>query len=216
MARPKGSKNKPKDGAPPPAAPRKPAHGEPGHNRGELTDEQRQKLHILHLGHYKRALDVKKAADAAFRNVCKTAKAELGDNAVTAIKTAIFLETPEGQATFKGRIAAELEAARWAGMPVGHQEDMFADRRPAEERAYDEGRADGMGGVSQSSKWDPSTKAGQEYLRGWGEGQAVQLSNIKPLEAAAGADDDDRDLRPGFLQNKDDLDDADPLSDARH
>ena len=225
MARPKGSKNKPKDAGSPAAAANasKPAHGEPGHNRGELTDEQRQKLHLQHVGHYKRALEAKKAADAAMKNVCKAAKADLGDHAVAAIKTAIFLETPEGQATFKTRIEAELQAARWAGLPVGHQDDMFADRRPAEERAYDEGRADGMAGANQSTKWDASTKAGQEYLRGWGEGQAVQLANIKPLDAIGsdpavndGAEDEDRDLRPAFLRESENVDSADPLSDARH
>lgn len=99
MARPKGSKNKPKQNG---DAAKTVADPKVGHNGGpkiELTEEQRQALFFnQHLPKYKAALAQKKAADAHLKNVCKIAKAELGDTVIGDIKLAIEAETPEGEA----------------------------------------------------------------------------------------------------------------------
>ncbi len=97
----KGSKNKPKIIENP----------GPGHN-SQLTDEQLQVLVFQHKKEYAAALAKKKEADAALKNVCKKAKAELGAGAVDDIKLAIELDSDEGQA----RLREEMDRkARVAG-----------------------------------------------------------------------------------------------------
>ena len=222
MARPKGSTNKPKiDGVVPPkasGAPKRATRAAPaedgiGHNSGELTDEQRQKLHLQHKGKYEKTLKAKKAADTDFRNACKLAKSELGDFAVLQIKLAIAMDSPEGEDKIKARFEAEAQVLRWNGLPIGHQDELFGeDRTPSVEKAFNAGKAAGMAGAPCTPPYDASTPQGQAWIKGYHAGQAVNLGGIKQLER-----DDDEDVRPGFLKDKDDAaDDADPLPDAFH
>jgi len=234
MARPKGSTNKPKiDGVVPPkasGAPKRATRAAPaedgiGHNSGELTDEQRQKLHLQHKGKYEKTLKAKKAADADFRNACKLAKSELGDFAVLQIKLAIAMDSPEGELKIKARLEAEAQVLRWNGLPIGHQDELFGeDRTPSVEKAFNAGKAAGMAGEHCKPPHDASTPQGQNWISGWNAGQAVNLGGIKQK-----ADDEESDVRPAFLRgagradveakNEGDanaLQGSDPLSDAMH
>lgn len=61
-------------------------------------------------------------------------------------------------------------------IPAG-EPDLFAERRDADERQYDEGKADGLAGKDAP----PATE--QEKLRGWTDGQEILASAFKKKEA---------------------------------
>lgn len=150
-----------------------------GHNgptKVELTDEQSQALFFQHKRHYETALAKKKETDAAFRNVCKQAKAELGADAVLSIKDAILLESEDGDAKLRAEIERQLKIARWMNMPFGQQAELFTDAsdpRPATERAYAEGKKAGMEGLPNKPPHAPDVPQFKEWARGWQEGQAA-------------------------------------------
>lgn len=150
----------------------------------ELTDDEQRALLIQHKGHYTTALAAKKAADAAFKNVCKKAKAECGKDAVANIKDAIALEEPGGREAIEQEIARKHRIARWMGLPVGTQPIMFEseDRRPAVDIAYDNGKAAGMAGATAQPPHDPSVPQYQRWLEGWHDGQEILASAFKKLE----------------------------------
>lgn len=189
--RPKGSRNKPKvipanANASPPA----PA------NHNQLTDEQQQALFEQHKKKYEHFLALKKKADADFKNACKLAKSELGDGAVDSIKDAIELETEEGEARFKSRVERQIRVARWLGLDVGTQGELFgADRTPGDDRAFGEGKRAGMAGKERRAPYDAATSQFRKWLEGYDAGQEVNRSllqdSLKPLSPKTAPDDTD-------------------------
>lgn len=175
--RPPGSKNKAKDAT----------IGDNSNGaKPELTDAERQALHFQHVKTYQKALGAKKDADAKFKNACKVIKAEGGS--VRAVKLTIDLQTPEGEAAFRARMAEEAEIAGWNGLGV--QIDLFADeRQPAEDRAFEEGRRAGMKGEPKKPPYDPSVPQYGKWMDGHAEGNAVLASEgfkkLTPVEQAA-------------------------------
>lgn len=191
--RPPGSGNK-KKGDKPEEVPSAPTPA-PGHNSGRtieaLSDDQQQALFLQHKKKYKDALGVKKEAAADFLNICKIAKADLGEHAVADIKEAILLETEEGEAQMKARIERHLRIARWMALPLGTQADFVigTDLRPLDERAEAEGKKAGMEGERCSPPYHGDAE--QAWLRGWHDGQAVLVAkNIKKPEPDGGDFDD--------------------------
>jgi len=180
VARPRGSKNKPK--TPPPEG------DATGHNaNGGLTDSQRQALFFQHLRKYKAALAAKKQTDAAFRNCCKLAKAELGDHAIDEVKDAILLEEDGGEAELQARIERQIRIARWLNLPLGAQTDLFdtVDRRPATERAFEEGKISGMKGETLNSPHAPGPSGLHDaFIEGWHAGQK-EAFNIQRTQDGA-------------------------------
>lgn len=160
---------------------------EVGHNsRKELTPEERQALHYVHVRDYRQALAVKKAADATLKNVCKTIKSDGGS--VRKVKLTIQLETPEGEAALRAEMAEMQEAAVWSG--VGIQVDMFSDeRQPAEDRAFDEGKRAGMKGEPRTCQYDSTLPQFAKWQDGYTAGNAVLASEgfkrLTPIEQAA-------------------------------
>lgn len=189
--RPKGSRNKPKvipanANASPPA----PA------NHNQLTDEQQQALFEQHKKKYEHLLALKKKADADFKNGCKLARSELGADAIDAIKDAIELETEEGEARFKARVERQIRVARWLGLDVGTQGELFgADRTPGDDRAFGEGKRAGMGGKERRAPYDAATSQFRKWLEGYDAGQEVNRSllqdSLKPLSPKTAPDDAD-------------------------
>jgi hypothetical protein len=175
MPRPKGSKNKPKEDK---AQPRPSA----GHN-SEMTEEQREALFFDAKGRYATALAKKKAEDAAFKNVCRTIKAD--GVALKDIKFALDLDADENGAMLERR-RREAMIARWMGHPIGTQADLFGDgvdRTPAVDKAFAEGKRAGMEGASMKSPeaYHPSSEQFQAWCRGWHTGQEA-IFNIKELK----------------------------------
>ncbi len=163
-----------------------PASGGPGHNSGALDDEHLQALHISnHLPLYERALKAKKDADATFKNACKTIKSEGGS--IEDIKLTIQLRTPEGEALLKARIEAQMRTARWAGVAIGTQADMFApDPRSLRERAFDEGKRAGLAGepLNIPASYSPGSDGDIGFKEGWHHGQTLLAGKIKPTPAS--------------------------------
>ncbi|MBB6306247.1 hypothetical protein [Xanthobacter tagetidis] len=206
MGRPKGSKNKPKI-VPSEAAP------SAGHN--QLSDEQVQALFFQHKKKYEAALAVKKKADADFKNACKLAKSEIGDDAVERIKYALELETEEGEAKLKARMERQAEVARWMGLPIGAQASLFGeDRTPGDERAFGEGKRAGMEGKERRPPYDAATSQFRKWLEGYDAGQEVNRSlmadAIKPLSEKAPPADPFDDAFPDEASNEDEWDRAAP------
>lgn len=149
-----------------------------GHN-SDLTEDQRIALHLNnHVPSYERALKAKKDADAAFKNICKTIKAEGGS--IDEVKLTIELRTPEGEAKLKATIEQQLRVARWNGLPVGTQGDMFGpDRRPAEERAAADGKRAGLAGENCQPPSGLSQEANAAWVEAWHAGQSVLAAGFK-------------------------------------
>lgn len=144
----------------------------PGHN-SVLTDDQKQALTRQHATKYWSLLDAKKQADAALRNHAKVIKSDLGDYGLLSIKLIKQLESEEGEQKFRDEMEAKAAAARWCGLPIGAQGNLFdEDRRPIADRAYEEGKAAGFAGKDAK----PPYGAGEAYdafMKGWHEAQAV-------------------------------------------
>ena len=188
--RPKGSKNKPKIIENP----------GPGHN-SELTDEQLQVLVFQHKKEYAAALVKKKEADAALKNVCKKAKAELGAGAMDDIKLAMELDSDEGQARLREKMEREARVARWFGMDVGTQGSLFGeDRAPRDEKIRAEGKRAGLAGVQRippthyaqqdAEHWYLGYDDGQKALRDQMEDRFIAPPSVPEGDKLAGAFDD--------------------------
>lgn len=180
LSRPKGSKNKAKA----PTADQ--GDVETDHNgngaghpaKEPLTDEQQQGLFEHHKGKYEKALASKKAADAALKNICKTAKGE--GVSVADIKLAIDLEEDGGEERLREKIERQHRIARWLGLPVGSQPSFFddEDRTPSVEKAEAEGKRAGMKGESCNPPGHLGMAQAQYWTAGWHAGQKVLADRI--------------------------------------
>lgn len=181
MARPKGSKNKPKTEGQTLAA-------GIGHNLEEMSDEQRQALFFQHVGKYRTAFGKKKVADAELKNICKIAKAELGKNAVLDIKDAIAIEDSEDDSAveaIEAEIERKLRVARWMGAELGAQFDLFLAGQglSTPHKAYEAGKRAALKGEPARSPYAEATADGQDWLKGHHDGIAA-LRAKKDEEAA--------------------------------
>jgi len=191
MAKKDGTKaDKPKTGGPLPH--------QSGHN-SELNDDEK----AAEFFRFKKKWSAAKSALSAVEEEAKTA---LGKYAIRDFRTAIALETPEGEERIKERIEAQLRVARWNGLALGSQAEMFGDdRTPAVDRAFAEGKRDGLAGDPCKPAYAPETEQYREYMRGFHDGQAVLAKGIKKTEAQVETTteapaDDDRDVRPRHLK----------------
>lgn len=162
MARPKGSKNKSKTNG-----------NGIGHNGSALTDDESRALTLHHKRLYEAADALVERAKADRKAVGDQAKADLGKGAVADIKD--LIAAGDEKAT-KARLERSLRLARWAGIPIGFQVDMFADRRPVEEKWAEEGRTAGMAGERCEPPAHLSPSAHQIWIEHWHSGQAVLMS----------------------------------------
>ena len=180
MAEPKSGRSKRKGkGSAAAAAP------EPAPARTSLNDDDLQALAFQHKRSYETALATKKKAEAEFKNACKRAKAELGENAVETIRTMIEFETEEGEAAIKGRMERALCAARWMGASLGTQFDMFGAGAGEGTSRLEQGKRAGMAGDPCKPPADATADGQQEWIGGWHAGNDARNKN---LAAAVGGD----------------------------
>jgi ribosome modulation factor len=161
------------------------ATAEPGHNSGDLAEKDRKVLFFINRKDWLEAMTAKKAADSKVKQVGKAIKADLGKYGLDQIKAYEQAQTAEGLAELKARRDADLQAMRFAGVPVNTQLDIFLDRAPLTERAYTEGEEAGLRGDSLSNPYNEASPEGQEWARGWHDGQGALLAGIKKKEEAA-------------------------------
>jgi hypothetical protein len=146
--------------------------------RAELTDDELRALALQHKHNYEGALAKKKRADADFKNACKVA--ETDGITVDQIKTMIACDTPEGEAKERAEIASTLQAAAWAGSPMGTQLQMFnePDRTPSVDRAFDEGKKQSMEGKPAKPPHAPETEQYRSYMAGYQDDQTRRASML--------------------------------------
>lgn len=164
VGRPKGSKTQPKA--------EKPSVGDKRHNGGPpiLNDDQRQTLAIGHSTKIEGLQTAQRTAVANLRNAYKLAKAELGEDAKQVIDQMILLKTPEGEVEIKARMERLQRAARWMGMPMGAQSDMFEDRRPDTDRAFENGKIDRLASKANNNPHHPTLPQHDAYEDGYRRG----------------------------------------------
>lgn len=149
----------------------------------ELTLEQRFVLLSQHAKRYADALASKKSAAAAFLNVTKLAKAELGDDAIDDIKD--YLDED-----FEEKLQAMLERkarmAKWLGSAVGTQGTLpfdISNSAPGlAEKAFNDGKRAGLEGHELRPPHDAGSEAYNEYVRGWHEGTAIRTTTLREQE----------------------------------
>lgn len=178
MARPKGSKNRPK------LTQVGPADAKPGHNSGktmaQLSDDQTQALTRQHAAKRAKLVEAEKTAKANRMNFDRVIRSDLGEFGLANIKMLEQLETPEGEAKIRAEMERQMMVARWSGLPIGTQAALFdEDRRPIEERAHDSGKRAGMKGDNCAPPHAPGTPSYEPWIKGWHEGQAVLALGFK-------------------------------------
>lgn len=179
MSRPTGSKNKPKE------APRSDGITTTKHNeaaeRADLTEDQQRANLALAVTAYQASLKNKNDYVAEHLKVCKRIKGDGVD--LADVKTAIALQTPEGEAKLKARMAAEARVARWYGSAIGTQFGLFEDDITSEDKAFQAGKRAGLAGEKSAA---PDGFELNEFLRGWQIGQAALMGlHIKQKERDA-------------------------------
>ncbi|TPM53254.1 hypothetical protein FJ959_22250 [Mesorhizobium sp. B2-2-4] len=157
---------------------------QPGHNV-DIGEADRKVLFFINRKNYLAALAEQKAATAKLKQVGKVIKADLGEYGLDQIKAYEKAQTPEGLAKIKAAQEAERQALRFAGVPINTQLDIFADRMPLDERAYRDGEEAGLRGDTLSNPYNEASAEGQEYARGWHDGQGALFAGIKKKEDAA-------------------------------
>lgn len=148
-----------------------------GHNSGELTPAESRALHYHHFNLIEAQKSVVKAAQDDLKKLRKTAKA---DGLVMAdldfMARCADLEDPN---IAPSEILRRAEIASWFALPVNFQPDMFTDRMPVDDRAYEEGIAAGMQGKDPSAPYDQISSTGQRWLQGWHEGQRQMRDDLE-------------------------------------
>jgi hypothetical protein len=90
-----------------------------------------------------------------------------------------------------GDLEESLRIARWLGMDLGSQLDMFEQdaRVPAVDRAYEEGKSQAMQGISLKCDYAQETEQYRTFAAGWHHGQEVLSKGFKKLHPEVEADE---------------------------
>lgn len=156
-----------------------------------LSDDQRYSLVEQHRQKYERTLAIKKAADKALQDLGKIIKADLGAEGMAEIKAVIEAQSPEGVAAIKARVEQAMRVLRWMNEPVGTIHDMFpaTDRTPLVERAFADGKRQGLAGEKQNNPHHHTTEAARQHDLGFAEGQtSLAQKGFSKLDPDATAD----------------------------
>jgi hypothetical protein len=151
-----------------------------------LSEDQRYSLTEQHKNKYLLLMATKTAADTALKNFGKIVKADLGEDGLQDIKDLIQLKTPEGEAAMKAMMERQARVMRWMNIAIGSQGALFAeeDRTPITDRAFAEGKRQGLAGETISNPHHHTTEAHRSHLAGYEAGQATNAAGIKKLDDA--------------------------------
>lgn len=143
-----------------------------------LTDDQLYSLTEDHKTRYLTLYKAKTDADTALKNFGRVVKADLGAKGLADIKGLIDLATPEGESRMKAEVERRVRLLRWMQVPIGSMGDMFADtdRTPLTERAFNEGKRQGLAGESCANPHHHTTEAHRYHNEGWAEGQKTKAT----------------------------------------
>jgi len=145
-----------------------------------LTEQHRQKYELL--------LDAKQKSAKTLLDYAKIIKADLGATGLQDIKDLISLDTPEGEAAMKADMERKVRVLRWLNIPIGTQGALFGepDRTPIADRAFAEGKRQGLAGEKMDNPHHHTTEAHREHVRGFAEGQeTLATKGFSKLEPEA-------------------------------
>lgn len=224
MARPKGSKNKPKTTAEivpisgkKRGRPKKEAapHGKGGNGRPLAPSDNggpdAAAIQVLFLNHAK-AWDGWKSAAKILQEREKDVKAALKNDGFTVTQFKIrdqLLANPKREAKVRAEVVDRLQVARWIGHAMGQQLDLFEqpNRTPIAESAYEAGKIARMENKPASPPHDPSTEAYAKWMSGFhAENDRQNAENAKGFKPLNDFDD------PAEADAEADLDPARPLA----
>ncbi|MGY4614794.1 hypothetical protein ACVWZ4_000021 [Bradyrhizobium sp. USDA 4472] len=139
----------------------------PGHN-STLTDDEKRALTFHHARAYEIAEALVEKAKKDRAAVVDLAKADLGRGAKADIIDLLTANTP---AKMKAVVERVQRLARWAGLPIGSQPQLF---EPAADQ-FEAGKVAGM----QGDKCEPPLSLAQDqfqlWISGWHDGQAILM-----------------------------------------
>jgi ribosome modulation factor/uncharacterized membrane protein len=149
-----------------------------GDNSGELTDEQRRALRMHHVRALLDINDRLKPLKDERKQARALAKAD--GFKLSEIDAAMRLATMEDTSIFVAEIHELIEIAKaFNALPPGEQGDLFPDRRPADERCFDEGKVAGLAGKQPEPPYGADSPNGQAWLKGWHAGQQVMRDTLE-------------------------------------
>jgi ribosome modulation factor len=165
----------------------------PGHN-STLTDDEKRALTLHHKRAYEAADALVEKAKADRTAIADLAKSDLGKGALADIKDMILADNPK---KMKGVLERAQRLARWAGLKVGSQPQLF-------EAALTDHFEDGKTAGKSGDRCEPPVKlahdAQQLWIGGWHEGQTVLMAAFKKKRPVDGS--------PAALDGQIDLEDA--------
>jgi ribosome modulation factor len=175
MGRPKGSKNKPKDGETPTV----------GHNTAELSETEKQALLVRGIADLETMIEEKNEIVAEIRTQRKRL-ISYGFEAFEIDYALRLRKDEDGEAIARRR--REEVIARFLNHPIGTQPELpldGIDRTPAVDKAFIDGKIAGAEGKTANSPFALGTEQDQSWMKGWHEAQASLASGFQKLETAA-------------------------------
>lgn len=167
-----------------------------GHNSA-LTDDEKRALTLHHKRLYEAADALVEKAKADRTAVADLAKSDLGKGALADIKDMILADNPK---KMKGVIERAQRLARWAGLKVGSQPQLF---EVAEVDHFENGKTAGMSGDRCEPPARMAQDAQQLWIGGWHEGQTVLMAAFKkkrPVDGSPAALDGQIDLEEAIAK----------------
>ncbi len=150
----------------------------PWHN-SQLTDDEKRAMTLHHKRKYEAADALVEKAKADRTAIADLAKSDLGKGALADIKDMIIADSDK---KMKALLERTMCLARWAGIPVGTQTNLF--ERVSD--PFEDGKTAGMSG----DKCEPPARMAQDHAQlwigGWHEGQTVLMAAFKkkrPVDA---------------------------------
>jgi hypothetical protein len=174
----------------------------PGHN-STLTDEERRALTLHHAKAYEAADALVEKAKKDRAAVVDLAKADLGKGAKADILDMLTANTP---AKMKAVLDRAMRLARWAGLPVGTQAQMFEPQPDS----FEDGKTAGMSGVTCEPPLSLAQDKFQMWIAGWHEGQTILARAFAKKRPAQKSEEKSPDADPAQmdLSERTDLDQA--------
>jgi len=171
-----------------------------GHN-STLTDEEKRALTFHHAKAYEAADALVEKAKKDRASVVDLAKADLGKGAKADIVDLLTASTP---AKMKAVFERVQRLARWAGLPVGAQPQLF-ERTTS---PFEEGKVAGM----QGERCEPPSLLAQDtsqlWISGWHEGQTILSRAFAKKRPAQKTDEPVSDPSQMDLSERTDIDQA--------
>ena len=181
-------------------APKKPSAAKEaqGHNSDKRTFDEKRQSFLQHRTAWNGAQAKVKVAKKILDDVVGAAKAD--GVSKKELQLADQLMGLAGETAVKKEVATRLRIAKYLGLGLGAQLDMFAepDRTPGVDRAFDEGKQDSMEGKPAKPKHSPETEQYRAYMAGYNEDQERRAGTL-----GRGNPPDEKDLRPRHLQERD-------------